>query len=94
MNTARLIIFVIGTLGFLGELSAIKEHEHQYVRLLNHVIAVQAVIRPIRIQRKFRHRDRMNINMRHIKKSVMLFINAAILIYRNPHMLRLAAPVC
>ncbi|MNP35036.1 hypothetical protein D3C76_1283510 [compost metagenome] len=47
MNTARLIIFIIGQLGFPAELAVIQEHKHQHIRLLNHVVTVQPVIGPV-----------------------------------------------
>ncbi|MNV30774.1 hypothetical protein D3C71_1220550 [compost metagenome] len=86
MYASRFVILIIGLLFFQRELLIIQEHEHENIRLFDHIVAIQTVIGPVRVQGKVCNRDAVNIDMRHIEESVMLFIDPTILILRDAHM--------
>lgn len=72
----------------------VQKQEHEHVRLLDHVIPVNAVIRPVMVQRKLLHRNGADVQVRQVKKAVMLFVDAGFFVFRNPHPVRHAPPLC
>ena len=73
MDATRLIEFVIGLDRLFIEILGMQEKEHQDIRLLDHVVTVDPIIRPMRIKREVGHRDRVNIDMREIVIALVLF---------------------
>ena len=51
----------------------IEEQKHQHVGLLDHVVAIDSVVRPMVVQRKIGDGNGMNIDVRQIEKALVLF---------------------
>ena len=92
MDAARLIIFIVALQLLLRKAAVKEQHQHQNIRLLDHIIPVDAVVGPVIIQREIRHRNRVNIYMRQVKKALMLFIEHPVGIVGYVHPIRHLLP--
>jgi hypothetical protein len=71
----------------------VQQHEHQHIRLLDHVIAIDSVIGPVMIEREIFDRDRIDINVRQVEESFVLLIEFCFGVIRNEHLFRHVTPL-
>ena len=91
MDAPRLVIIVIGALFGLGEIGGVQKHCHEHVGLLDHIGAVDAVIAPVLIQGKIRHRNGVDIDSGQAEIALMLLVYQIVPL-RKKHMPGDSAP--
>ena len=93
VDTARLIEIIVCFQLLTGEIRTVQQEEHQHIRLFNHIVAVDALIRPVRVQREFLNGDGIDVNMRQMEVAHVLFKQLGLFIIGQIHFFCLFAPI-
>ena len=85
MDAARVVVVIVHAFLPGAEGPVAEEHEHQHIRLLDHIRAEDPVVRPMRVERELRGGDRIHFDVREVEVAVMLLVEACHRIIRNDH---------
>ena len=91
VDRPRLVEFVVDALDLPCEGGVVQVQEHQHIRLLDHVAAVDAVVGPVAVQREFTDRDGADVRVGQIEVAIVL-LDQACLILREVHVFRNVLP--
>ena len=91
VDGAALVEVVIDALDIHGEGGIVKIQEHQYIRLLDHIRPVDAVVGPVLVQWELTDRDGADVRMGQVEEPVVL-LKQPIRALGQIHMLRNLLP--